>query len=100
MTRAEAITRLRAKTSALREAGVRGLSLFGSTARDEAGPESDIDVLVDVDLDAYPDFDLLALIRVQYSIEDALGIPVHALLDRRLHDGLRASIARDAIPIF
>ena len=29
--------------------GVRHLSIFGSVARGEAGPESDVDVLVDVD---------------------------------------------------
>ena len=29
--------------------GVKSLSLFGSVARDEAGPESDVDVLVEFD---------------------------------------------------
>ena len=100
MTRDDAIVRLRAQASALRAAGVHGLSLFGSTARDEAGPESDIDVLVDVDLAAQPKFDLLALVGVQLMLTDNIGAPVHVLLNGQLRDRLRASLSRDAIAVF
>lgn len=48
MTRARSeVTRLLAEHSAeIRALGVERLELFGSVARDEAGPQSDVDLLV------------------------------------------------------
>ena len=100
MTRDEALKRLRRQAPALRAVGVRRLSLFGSTARDEAGPESDIDVLVDVDLEAHPRFDLIALIGVQHRLTDELGAPVHATFNGPMRETFRASVLRDAITVF
>jgi len=45
----EVLATLARETSALKRFGVRRLSLFGSTARGEARPESDLDFLVDFD---------------------------------------------------
>jgi predicted nucleotidyltransferase len=47
MKRAEAIARLKTVEPALRARGVGALYLFGSYSRDEAGPDSDLDVFVD-----------------------------------------------------
>lgn len=47
LTRAQAIERLRPLEPEIRALGVRRLALFGSVARDEAGPDSDVDVLVE-----------------------------------------------------
>ena len=47
MNREAAITRLRAHEAELRRLGVKHLYLFGSTARDEAGTDSDVDLLFD-----------------------------------------------------
>ena len=44
MTRDDAIAILRAHESELKAAGVRSLRIFGSVARNEAGPDSDIEV--------------------------------------------------------
>jgi hypothetical protein len=46
MSREQIIATLRAHEQALKDAGVVRLSLFGSVARDEAGPDSDIDIAV------------------------------------------------------
>jgi predicted nucleotidyltransferase len=46
-TKAEVIERLQQHGSQLRALGVAQLGLFGSFVRDEAGPESDVDLLVD-----------------------------------------------------
>jgi uncharacterized protein len=46
MSREQILTTLRAHEQALKDAGVVRLSLFGSAARDEAGPDSDIDIAV------------------------------------------------------
>lgn len=46
MRRGEAVAILKAHAPELRRLGIAHLSLFGSTARDEAGDGSDIDVAV------------------------------------------------------
>ena len=48
MRRDEALRIIRAHEAELRAMGVESIELFGSVARDEAGPESDVDVLVGV----------------------------------------------------
>lgn len=48
MTRAELPERLRRLKPWLAEQGIEKLRLFGSFARDEAGPDSDADLIVDV----------------------------------------------------
>mgnify|MGYP003675362024 CR=1 FL=1 len=49
MRKAEAITRLKPFERRLRARGINALYLFGSTARDEASPASDLDLLYDYD---------------------------------------------------
>ena len=46
-TKAEVIERLQQQHTQLRALGVAQLGLFGSFVRDEAGPDSDVDLLVD-----------------------------------------------------
>ncbi len=59
MQTAEVISRLKAVEPQLRAFGVAGLHLFGSYARNEASPDSDVDVFIDrapgteLDLDAF-----------------------------------------------
>jgi predicted nucleotidyltransferase len=47
MTLDEALAKLRAAKPLLDRYGVRRVGVFGSTARGEAGPDSDVDVLVE-----------------------------------------------------
>lgn len=49
LSRAEAIRRLRALEPQIRAMGIVSLYLFGSTARDEAGPDSDVDLFGDLE---------------------------------------------------
>ena len=49
MRRDEALAIIRAHEAELRAMGVESIELFGSVARDEAGPGSDVDVLVRFD---------------------------------------------------
>lgn len=46
LTRREAVDRLAASEREIRALGVQRLALFGSVLRDEASPDSDVDVLV------------------------------------------------------
>ena len=49
MNRQDVIGILRQHADTLRSKGVRHAALFGSTARGDNGPDSDIDILVDID---------------------------------------------------
>ncbi len=49
MLRDEILDKLRADKAALDGFGVRSIGVFGSVARGEAGPDSDVDIAVDYD---------------------------------------------------
>ena len=72
MRRDEALAILTAHKDELARFHVKSLALFGSVARDEAGPDSDVDVLVDFEGSATADryFGLL------FFLEDLLGCSV------------------------
>ncbi|MBI5711681.1 MAG: nucleotidyltransferase family protein [Candidatus Eisenbacteria bacterium] len=67
------------------------LSLFGSVLREDFGPDSDVDVLVEFDAGA--DVSLTDLIAVQDELALLLGRPVD-VVDKR---GLRNPFRRHAI---
>jgi predicted nucleotidyltransferase len=50
--RSEAIETLRRSEPALRQRGVKHAALFGSVARGDDRPDSDIDIMIEVDPDA------------------------------------------------
>ena len=58
----------------LRSMGVVSLKIFGSVARGEAGPESDVDLLVD--LDPEQRISLLDYAHIKCELEDMLGCEV------------------------
>ena len=99
MTRDDAIARLRPHLPALRAEGVRSVGLFGSTARNEARPDSDIDLLLDIDFAANPPFSLFDLVRIQLTLQDDLGVPVQPITSMGSRARMRANIERDLVPI-
>jgi uncharacterized protein len=63
----DVVATLRAHEPELRAAGISHLSLFGSVARGDAGPDSDVDLAVELNPDARVDlFRLTALERRDY----------------------------------
>lgn len=52
MNRSQAIDTLRRSEHALRGRGVKHAALFGSVARGDQGPDSDIDIMIEIDPDA------------------------------------------------
>lgn len=96
MKKNETLRLLQAHKSRLAEQfGVTALALFGSTARDTAGPNSDIDILVRFDGPATSS----RYFGVQFYLEDLLGCPVDLVTDKALREELRPYIEQDAINV-
>lgn len=94
--REEAIERLHAILPDLRQRyGVRSLTLFGSTARDEALAESDVDLVVD--LGPEPTYD--ALFEVYQRLQAHLGCPVDVLTPGALRARLKAHVDREGVRV-
>ena len=78
-----------------RRFGVTRLALFGSTARDEAGPDSDVDIVVGFDGPATS----ARYFGVQFVLEDALGCPVDLVTEKALRSELRPFIETEAVNV-
>jgi predicted nucleotidyltransferase len=98
MKRDEVIATLQAHEPELRAAGVLRLSLFGSTARDEARPESDIDLLAAFD-DAQR-LSLLDMIGIENRLADLLGGPVDLVEEGTLKPRARQNVSREVVRAF
>lgn len=83
---------LRLHQAELRALGVKSLRLFGSVVRGQAGPESDIDILVEF---ARP-VGLLAFVRLKQRLSDLLGRPVDLVTPEALKSPLREGILNEA----
>ncbi|MCK5362233.1 MAG: nucleotidyltransferase family protein [Gammaproteobacteria bacterium] len=75
--------------------GVLRLALFGSTARDSANAESDIDILVAFDGPATSQ----RYFGVQFYLEDLLDRPVDLVTEKALRPELRPHIEREALHV-
>lgn len=75
--------------------GVTDLALFGSTVRDSAGAQSDVDVLVSFDGPATSQ----RYFGVQFYLEDLLGCAVDLVTDKALRPELRPYIEQEAVHV-
>jgi predicted nucleotidyltransferase len=78
--------------------GARTVSVFGSVARGDTGPHSDVDLRVDTG----GPLSLLEQAALQGELEDLLGCPVHVLTTGGLScagENTRAQIEREAISL-
>jgi uncharacterized protein len=94
----EVIASLRVHASELRAAGIRHLSLFGSIARGEAGPESDIDLMVELDHEAH--ITLIGLGGLEIRLGELLGRKVDLLPEPIQKPRLRNNVDRDRRDVF
>ncbi|MDV3238034.1 MAG: nucleotidyltransferase family protein [Gammaproteobacteria bacterium] len=96
MNRAKALQILaEAKPELAQRYGVVRLALFGSTARDEARSDSDVDVVVSFDGPATSK----KYFGVQFFLEDALGCPVDLVTEKAMRPELRPYIEREAVSV-
>ena len=93
MTSDAVISELRTHAPELKQAGIRHIALFGSLARGEAGADSDIDLVAELDPGAR--IGLLRLIGLEQRLEELLGRSVDLLAEPIEHPRLRAAVERD-----
>lgn len=98
MKQDEVIATLRAHEPELRAVGVVRLSLFGSTARNEARAESDIDLLAA--FDNAQSLSLLDMIGIENRLADLLGQPVDLIEEGTLKPRARENASREAVRAF
>ena len=75
--------------------GVTQMRLFGSVARGEDTPESDIDFLVDME----PGRSLFDLGGLLVDLENLLGCKVDVMTEKSLHWYIREKVLQEARPL-
>jgi uncharacterized protein len=89
---------LKAHEAELRQLGVRHAAVFGSVARGQARPQSDIDVLVD--LDPEQQISVFQYARLKLYIGELLGGASDVVNRRKLKPLLRDNILHEAVNAF
>jgi len=92
------VTTLRDHELELRAVGIERLAIFGSVARGDSGPDSDIDLLAR--FDEARDLSMLDVIRAENLIADLLGQPVDLIEEGTLKPRIRRSAERDMVRAF
>lgn len=93
VTREEVQRRLSAARPELSRLGVRSVDIFGSVARGDATPHSDVDLLVDFDRP----IGLFHFFRVQRRLGEILGCRVDLVMRDAVKPQLRERIFREAV---
>lgn len=75
--------------------GVRNIRVFGSRARGDAGPESDLDLLVEY----VPGRGGFAFVEFCDQVERLLGRKVDVVTEGSLHPRVRDRVLKDAVPL-
>ena len=99
MNKNDVISRLKLLEPKLRNHGIASLYMFGSYARDEAGPDSDLDLLAD--FVEGRDTDFILFLKPYEDLEEAFpGMEIGLSTRDRLVPNLRSLIEANAIRIF
>jgi predicted nucleotidyltransferase len=98
MNCAQAVDQLKAYADAVRGMGATSLYLYGSTARDEAKPGSDLDIFIEYD--RVSRFNAFDLIGIKQFLEDQLGTEIDITTRDGLHPRLRDRIEQSAVRVF
>ena len=96
MKRDEILAIVRAHQKSLQKLGVKSLSLFGSGARNQIQPDSDVDFLVEFDSPV----GLFGLFQVQHYLEEILERSVDIGTLKALREHLRKPVLEEAIRVF
>ena len=96
MRRDEVLRILAQHHAELAEMDVGSLALFGSVARDKAGPESDVDLLVEF----RKPVGLFELVGLKEYLEQLLGRPVDLVPRDSIKRQMRERILQEAVPAY
>jgi len=75
--------------------GIRNIRVFGSFARGQARPESDLDLLVEY----VPGRSGFAFVEFCEKVEELLGRKVDVVTEKSLHPLIRDKVLRQAVPL-
>lgn len=75
--------------------GALNVRIFGSVARDEAGPESDVDFLIDLGPNRTPWFPGGFIV----GLENLLGCKVDVITEKGLKERIRDRVLQEAMPL-
>ncbi len=95
MKRDEVVQRLKAQRSQFIRFNVKSLALFGSVARDEARPDSDVDILVDFNGPATFD----QYMTLKDFLQSLLGHPVDLLTRKSIRPELAPYVEQDTLHV-
>jgi len=98
MDKHEIIARLRANEAALKARGVTHIALFGSRARDDARPDSDTDIMIEVDPKA--PIGVYEYVGLKEYIASLFEGPVDVVNRDGLKPYVRPAVTADAIYAF
>jgi predicted nucleotidyltransferase len=98
MNKDEVIDKLRKHEAELKAAGVVRLAVFGSVARGENSPQSDVDLLAD--FDDTKRYTLLTMARLENRLADLLGAKVELSSPDWLKESVKSQALREAVVAF
>ena len=78
-----------------RSHGATNIRVFGSRARGTARPDSDLDLLINLE----PGRHLFDLVAIKLDLEDRLGRQVHVVAEGGISRYIRDEVIRDAVPL-
>ncbi len=93
MNKNQTLNLLKGHLPELKEYGVSAIAVFGSVARGESKPDSDIDILVDFNRPV----GLFQFARLKMHLESLLGKPVDLVTTTALKEQLKPSILKEAV---
>ncbi len=100
LDREELIAELQRLRPEFEERGVTHVALFGSRARRDNRPDSDIDLVIEISDEADKKFSLLDLAGLYGVIEDELGLESSLVMRRSLNDSFKWTVNRDQVVVF
>jgi predicted nucleotidyltransferase len=98
MTRDEIIARIRAHEPAIRAEGVAHLAIFGSRARGDHRPDSDLDVLIE--RQSPEEIAPRRLLAISGRLSEITGLDVSLVEHDQIEPGMRARMRDDLVEVF
>ncbi|CAH2409431.1 nucleotidyltransferase family protein [Mesorhizobium escarrei] len=98
MSRNEVIERLQRNADAIKGMGATSLYLFGSAAREDAQPDSDLDLFIDYD--PARRFSLIDMVGIKQFLEEKMSTEIDITTRDSLQPMLKAQIEQSAVRVF